>query len=632
MAHILDSLYSGGYSAVVDASKFFYQFPTYPQDRTHLGIVHPVTGVVYAYHGLPMGSSNSPALAGRYGMAFLRKLIQDHKIFQGTVKANCHWKGFQDSSLYDPQMGYGYTVQHNGKGAARAWVFVDDFLIHAHTYQDCCKALTAFLDQALKCGLLCHPKKLVPPCQVVKYCGILLDTSATPTCRIPETKRERATNMIKHLLHTPTKQWSRLALAVVGGVLESLAECTPRRVGHTYLRGIHQDIHPPGLGEGLRPYLSTTRLSARTLQELTWWKKHLSDGQGRMARGVDAGTLAPSFGDGSGTGTGGTFQLPNGQLKMWKGRWLPCVHHHSSNWKELNTLKCSLEAMLVSTIDPPVGCTLFYFTDNSTTYWICSNGSSKNPALHRILEEIRALEVQLRCHLIVIHVPGLVLIQEGTDGLSRGLWITPWHTHLERGKLLGGIFAPLPFDETLVDFYVTEELPRHHQSHPDTPLPLDYPNWVYHDWATPPHKRELMGQFTVWFPPPEVARQSIISLLEAYVEDPLHTAGLLFIPRIIPGCWRGLSRCLHELTTLYPHETDLAFPPLLPIPITVLYLPRHVRRLDLTDRLGKTPAPKGARWHQAQAQQMRGMLENDNSWNPTPPMSLPDHWVPPEWG
>ena len=32
VTHVLDRLYTGGYSAVVDASKFFYQFPTHPDD------------------------------------------------------------------------------------------------------------------------------------------------------------------------------------------------------------------------------------------------------------------------------------------------------------------------------------------------------------------------------------------------------------------------------------------------------------------------------------------------------------------------------------------------------------------------------------------------------------------------
>jgi hypothetical protein len=40
---ILRQMYSGGYSTVVDASKFFYQFETRPDERKYLGLIHPIT-------------------------------------------------------------------------------------------------------------------------------------------------------------------------------------------------------------------------------------------------------------------------------------------------------------------------------------------------------------------------------------------------------------------------------------------------------------------------------------------------------------------------------------------------------------------------------------------------------------
>ena len=52
ISHILDQMYLGGYdSAVVDASKYFYQFPTHPDDRPYLGLKHPITGVLLEYTG-----------------------------------------------------------------------------------------------------------------------------------------------------------------------------------------------------------------------------------------------------------------------------------------------------------------------------------------------------------------------------------------------------------------------------------------------------------------------------------------------------------------------------------------------------------------------------------------------------
>ena len=62
LLHILGEIYQGRWSAVVDASKFFYQFSTHPDDRPYLGIKHPKTGQLLAYYGLPMGAGNSPAL------------------------------------------------------------------------------------------------------------------------------------------------------------------------------------------------------------------------------------------------------------------------------------------------------------------------------------------------------------------------------------------------------------------------------------------------------------------------------------------------------------------------------------------------------------------------------------------
>ena len=71
---ILRSLYRGGYSAVVNMSKYFYQFRTRATERKWLGTIPPVTGIMYEYYGLPMGSGNSPAIACRIGQGFLRML------------------------------------------------------------------------------------------------------------------------------------------------------------------------------------------------------------------------------------------------------------------------------------------------------------------------------------------------------------------------------------------------------------------------------------------------------------------------------------------------------------------------------------------------------------------------------
>ena len=88
---ILPHLYERGW---------FYQFPTIITERRYLGVKHPITGVVYRYRGLPMGSRSSRAIACRMGLAFLRKLRERFREFQGRVEMNCwmthlHGKSFR---------------------------------------------------------------------------------------------------------------------------------------------------------------------------------------------------------------------------------------------------------------------------------------------------------------------------------------------------------------------------------------------------------------------------------------------------------------------------------------------------------------------------------------------------------
>jgi len=103
-------MYSGSYSAVVDLSKFFHNFPTHPNDRPFLGVIHPITGVLYTYWGLSMGAGKSPALAGRFGLAFVRLLQEKFHEFQGQPDANCWWTSFTYDG-FDAAVGFGYTLK-----------------------------------------------------------------------------------------------------------------------------------------------------------------------------------------------------------------------------------------------------------------------------------------------------------------------------------------------------------------------------------------------------------------------------------------------------------------------------------------------------------------------------------------
>jgi hypothetical protein len=237
---------------------------------------------------------------------------------------------------------------------------------------------------------------------------------------------------------------------------------------------------------------------------------------------------------------------------------------------------------------------VFYFTDDSGVYWIAAAGSSRAVHLHRLIVEIRLLEIELDCLLQVIHVPGLVLIQQGTDGLSRGIWMSALHSLMDEARLLQAIFDPVSFDPCLV----WEFLPS--SSHRAQ-------SWIHKSWNGPWDPKACLNQLTVWCPPPEMARQLLSFLLNTWVERPYTTSALLFVPRTVIGMWHGLSCYVHKIGTISPHKRQMQFPPILPIPIIVLHIGTHQRTLSMKNRLQRTSISAHERWHRSEATRMRGL-------------------------
>ena len=148
--HILEEMYTRGYSAVVDMSKYFYNIPTHPDDHPFLGLLHLITGALYTYFGLPMGSSSSPTFASRVGDSFLRLLRQKFGIFSGVGTANFFLSSFKELG-YDPDRGYGFILTNQQGVAVKLCGFVDDYLIHGEYLALCSQGLTLFLDFAVDC-------------------------------------------------------------------------------------------------------------------------------------------------------------------------------------------------------------------------------------------------------------------------------------------------------------------------------------------------------------------------------------------------------------------------------------------------------------------------------------------------
>ncbi len=123
------------------------------------------------------------------------------------------------------------------------------------------------------------------------------------------------------------------------------------------------------------------------------------------------------FRDASGSGFGGSFGLPNGDVLFRYGVWGRDSESASSNYRELNNLVMMIEEGIHS--GELLHSELFVFTDNTTAESAYYRGNTDNKALFNLVLRLRLIDChQLKLH--IVHVAGTRMIQQGTDGLSRG--------------------------------------------------------------------------------------------------------------------------------------------------------------------------------------------------------------------
>ena len=122
-----------------------------------------------------------------------------------------------------------------------------------------------------------------------------------------------------------------------------------------------------------------------------------------------------------------------------------------SNWKELKTLHLTLLHLCNTDSASVQATTVFHLTDN---YWIGLLGSSSILALHSLITSIKLLELQLGCQLQVVHVPGVIMILQGLDALSWGVWITPFQDTMDQCALKAAVCASLALDDSLITLHL----------------------------------------------------------------------------------------------------------------------------------------------------------------------------------
>jgi hypothetical protein len=127
--------------------------------------------------------------------------------------------------------------------------------------------------------------------------------------------------------------------------------------------------------------------------------------------------VASGFADASGKGFGSTITI-DGSLLWRSGQWKEFYKYETSNRREFENIVIALEEYNSKTGIRYVE--LFTFTDNMVSDNAFYRGTSSSPILFELVLRLRQLEMHGGWKLHVIHIAGKRMIQQGTDGLSRG--------------------------------------------------------------------------------------------------------------------------------------------------------------------------------------------------------------------
>jgi hypothetical protein len=124
------------------------------------------------------------------------------------------------------------------------------------------------------------------------------------------------------------------------------------------------------------------------------------------------------FGDASAGGFGASVGFAQGIHGRF-GVWGSDAEDKSSNYRELRNLVETVEEE--ATAGRLTNAELWLFTDNSTAEGCFAKGSSSSLLLHELVLRLRQTEMRADLKLHLVHVAGTRMIEQGTDGLSRGM-------------------------------------------------------------------------------------------------------------------------------------------------------------------------------------------------------------------
>jgi hypothetical protein len=247
-------------------------------------------------------------------------------------------------------------------------------------------------------------------------------------------------------------------------------------------------------------------------------------------------------GDASGSGFGvSVWQQDADDMSARFGAWEQGTTEKSSNFREAYNLVLRIERM-VETGEFREGTELFVFTDNAVSERAFYKGSSSSRLLHELVLKLRKLEMKGDLFVHFIWIAGKRMIQQGTDGLSRG--------DLTSGVMAGDDFlkhVPLNLSAMEREEGLAESLLA---SLPGQGWKILEPG----EWFDEAFAND-QGRF-VWVPPPALANVALEQLCEVFHVHP-KTSHVFVCPALMTGAWRKTLGKVSDVMVTVPLGSDV---------------------------------------------------------------------------
>jgi hypothetical protein len=187
------------------------------------------------------------------------------------------------------------------------------------------------------------------------------------------------------------------------------------------------------------------------------------------------------------------------------------------------------------------GTELFIFTDNFVTESVFNKGAATSPYLHGLVERLKMLQLYGGLFIHMIWIAGTRMIEQGTDGLSRG--------DFNSGVLIGKDFlSMIPLNRGALemspklDDWIRESLPGRWPW-----MALDPEGWFT--------KGHTDGHF-IWAPPPAVADVVLEQMCESFLSRPWN-AHVFICPAMMTYRWRKQLRKVADVLVTIPVGSSL---------------------------------------------------------------------------